>query len=119
MKIRIGNRQIAVLSVLMMLFIFGTSSMEGIAQNAAPEANVPDDNLKAAIREVLDLNAEAPITLAHMSRLTQLKAEDAGISDITGLEEAANLTRLELLVLRRDSEIAPTENVSTYLYTSP
>ena len=102
MKIRIGNRQIAVFSVLMMLFIFGTPRMEVIAQDAAPpiaqpaSVTIPDENLKAAIREGLELDAADPITPADMLRLTTLEAIDANVSALTGLEHATNLTRLGL-----------------------
>jgi len=52
-----------------------------------------DPNLKAVIAEVLDITDPMPV---HMLALTSLDASDSGISDLTGLQAAANLTRLVL-----------------------
>ena len=58
--------------------------------------NIPDPNLRAAIEKTLDKASGATITTADMAKLTELVAEDANISDLTGLEAAINLTRLDL-----------------------
>ena len=57
---------------------------------------IPDVNLRAAIATALGKSSDAPITEVEMETLTNLQAEDAGISDLTGLESATNLHRLHL-----------------------
>ena len=58
--------------------------------------DIPDANLRAAIETALGKASGAPITPAEMATLTRLNAERKGISDLTGLEFATNLVRLEL-----------------------
>ena len=57
---------------------------------------IPDANLRAAIEAALGKASGTPITANEMEALTTLTAQDAGISDLTGLESATNLTRLWL-----------------------
>ena len=57
---------------------------------------IPDSNLKQAIRETLNLPDEIPLTQQEMSRLTNLDAEERGITDLTGLEYAVNIKFLRL-----------------------
>ena len=52
---------------------------------------MPDSNLRRAVREALNLPAGAPITQADMLRLEALPAERQGITDLTGIEYALNL----------------------------
>ena len=64
---------------------------------AQASAQVVDDpNLKQAIRETLNLPDEIPLTQQEMSRLTNLDAEERGITDLTGLEYATNIRSLRL-----------------------
>ena len=58
--------------------------------------DIPDPNLESAIREVLNLPDEISLTQPEMLRLTWLQALDSGITDLTGLEYATNLKKLEL-----------------------
>ena len=58
--------------------------------------DIPDANLRAAIETALRKARGAPITRAEIASLTRLEAPDSDISDLTGLEFATNLTRLEL-----------------------
>ena len=46
---------------------------------------IPDPNLRQAVREKLELPDETPITQQEMLRLEKLTAKDAQIEDITGL----------------------------------
>ena len=57
---------------------------------------VRDTRLAAAIREELDLPADALLSVEAMQQLTELSAHYHQISDITGLEHATNLTELDL-----------------------
>ena len=63
---------------------------------------IPDSNLRAAIAEELGKSPNAPITVEDMKRLTNLKAQNRGIQDLTGLQFATNATSLRL----RDNEIS-------------
>ena len=65
-------------------------------RSASMAGIIPDANLRAAIEAALDKVSGAPITLAEMKTLDRLDAPDRGISDLTGLESAANLTSLDL-----------------------
>ena len=58
--------------------------------------HIPDAKLRAAIAKALGKASGATITKGEMLRLRALKAEDVGISDLTGLEFATNLTDLDL-----------------------
>ncbi len=57
---------------------------------------IPDANLRAAIEAALDKARDAPITQAEMATMDSLTANKRGISDLTGLEYATNLTWLDL-----------------------
>ncbi len=58
--------------------------------------DIPDANLRAVIADSLGKAHNAPITRAEMATLTRLEAKNSGISDLTGLEFATNLTFLDL-----------------------
>ena len=58
--------------------------------------NIPDANLRAKIESALSKTAGDPITATEMATLTTLSAQDASITDLTGLETATNLARLHL-----------------------
>ena len=60
---------------------------------------IPDAKLQAAIEVALGKVSGAAITEAEMKTLTRLDAPNANISDLTGLEFAINLTRLNLGVV--------------------
>ena len=55
-----------------------------------------DMGLEAAVHSALRLSAHYPITAASMATLTQLTATRKEITDLTGLEEATRLERLDL-----------------------
>lgn len=65
------------------------------AEEAAKEW-MPDETLRAAVREELGLPAAAPLTKDQMQRIVSLYLKDKGISDITGLEFATNITELDI-----------------------
>ena len=64
--------------------------------------HIPDTNLRAAIAEELGKSPSAPITVEEMERLGELRAENRGIQDVTGLQFAINLDNLEF----RDNQIS-------------
>ena len=73
---------------------------------------MPDAALRAAVREELGLPAIVTLTKEHMLQFDQLRANDKGISDITGLEFATNLT---VLYLSKNpiTDLRPLANLTT------
>ena len=69
--------------------------LEVIGEVAVP-VTIPDANLRAKIESALGKTSGDPISAAEMATLTALSAQDAAISDLTGLETATNLTELQL-----------------------
>ena len=57
---------------------------------------IPDANLRAAVRKALGLGQNGRITKQKMRGLTELKAPNSQIRDLTGLEHATELTRLDI-----------------------
>ena len=57
---------------------------------------IPDPNLARHLRSTLGLASNAPITNKAMKFLRGLNAASSGIADLTGLEHATNLERLDL-----------------------
>lgn len=67
------------------------------AQDDTPDAvAVPDASLRAVLEDSLGLSAGDPIPAATLAELSVLEAPDGGIVDLTGLEHATGLTRLDL-----------------------
>ena len=58
--------------------------------------NIPDANLRTKVESALGKTSGDPISPAEMATLTSLTAQDASISNLTGLETATNLTTLKL-----------------------
>ena len=69
-------------------------------------------SVRAAVREELGLPAIVTLTKEHMLQFDQLRANDKGISDITGLEFATNLT---VLYLSKNpiTDLRPLANLTT------
>ena len=61
---------------------------------SAQLVDIPDPNLKQAIREALELPDEIPLTQQKMLQLTGLDAKNRQINNLTGLEYATNLQRI-------------------------
>lgn len=57
---------------------------------------MPDANLRTAVRKSLTLADGEALTQAKMLDLTELKAAGRGISNLTGLEHATNVTTVRL-----------------------
>ena len=67
-----------------------------VSSGSTTDVDIPDANLRAAIETTLGKASGAPISRAEMTSLTRLDARNSNISDLTGLEFATNLTRLDL-----------------------
>ena len=67
-----------------------------IPQASAQLVEIPDPNLRKAVRETLALPDEIPLNQQEMLRLKRLSAWDSEIADLTGLEHATFLIDLGL-----------------------
>ncbi len=56
--------------------------------------NMPDPNLRAAVRAELNLPVGEPITDENISRLTELRVVGTDMMELTGLEHATNLRKI-------------------------
>lgn len=72
---------------------FGKASPYGGDEN---DVRIPDANLRAVIADSLGKARDEPITRAEMATLTELKAHEANIRDLSGLQFATNLEHLWL-----------------------
>ena len=63
---------------------------------SAQQVNIPDFNLRAAVREALNLPVGAPLTQPAMRQLKWLKVPSKQIQDLKGLEYAINIDWLDL-----------------------
>ena len=77
---------------LYFIFLFSIASGVTLAQ----EEWMPDPNLRAAVREKLNLSRNTPLTVLHLERLYDLVVLESDIEDIQGLEHAVNLHFLHL-----------------------
>ena len=73
-----------------------TLQRRGVRVDFDKPVDIPDPNLRAEIEKDLSTASGVTITTEDMKRLTQLIAPNASITDLTGLEHATNLIRLEL-----------------------
>ena len=93
------KRSMAVLLAVIMVMSMGVANVFAAGTD---EVSIPDANLKAAINRQLAKQTgsqradDAAVTEDDMASLTELVAESAGITDLTGLEKAVNLETLDL-----------------------
>ena len=73
-----------------------TVDVAAVASEGDTSAILPDENLARVIRNALGKRPEEAISEADLESLTELVAIAEGIADLTGLEYAVNLTRLDL-----------------------
>ena len=73
-----------------------TLQRRGVRVDFDKPVDIPDPNLRAEIEKDLSKASGAPITTEDMKRLYQLIAPKTNIRNLTGLEHATNLIRLEL-----------------------
>ena len=82
---------------------------------SAQVVDIPDLNLKSAIREELNLPDEIPLTQQEMLKLTKLEANQREIERLGGLEHAINLELLSLWG-NRISDVSPLANLIGLTY---
>ena len=92
--------------------VFTVAAILLVPQAAAFDVvDIPDPNLKKAIREALALPDEIPITRQEMLRLSRfLRVESQDLKDLTGLEYATNLEEL-LIDTGMISDLTPIANL--------
>ena len=73
------------------ILIFVLLNVSSLAPAEDIEEWMPDANLRAAVREALELPDDVPLTKEHLKELTVVVAWDSGINDLTGLEQATDL----------------------------
>jgi len=78
------------------------------AGTLATSVTIPDQALRKAINQALGRNAMDNLNRGELAQLTGLSAVDVGISDLTGLEWATNLTSADL----RNNDITSTAPLS-------
>ena len=103
-------KKLTLLTVTLLL----TALVQLTAPPVQAEVSIPDANLAAAIRETLGLPTDAAITAHAMRNLTRLDARGKGITALTGLERATNLTSLYLsdTWVNRERHTNPISDVS-------
>ncbi len=78
-------------------FGFENDAVYSLAPSSVTQVvHMPDANLGSAVRDVLGLGPNVPITRQAMQRLTRLEVRDSQIKNLTGLEHATQLTKLYL-----------------------
>ena len=70
-------------------------------------------DLEATVRSALRISRGYPVLKAEITRLTRLTATRKGIDDLTGLEEATNLTTLDLGQNEKISDLSPLSGLTS------
>ena len=93
------------------ILILSVAATLFMTQAHAQVVDIPDPNLRKAIREELQLAPETPITQQEMLQLMGLAASQSNIADLNGLEYASNLRSLSLWG-NSISDITPLANLT-------
>ena len=80
----------------------------------AQTVDIPDPTLRNYIERVLGKAAGDPITVTEMATLTSIaiQEQEKGVSDLTGLDHAINLTELYLYDSHSISDISPVASLT-------
>ena len=96
-------------------FICSLTLLIGLAAwTHAQPVHIPDPNLRLVLQEALELPGGAPITRDAMLQLTRLDVKSRGVTDLTGLEFATNLTWLRLRK-NRIADITPVGHLTNLI----
>ncbi len=90
-KVKDKYNSIYILGICGILLLLSTFTIQ------AQTVSIPDDNLRAAMEKALDKTPGDTITPEEMETLTRFEANNANITDLTGLESATNLVRVVLV----------------------
>ncbi len=102
---------------ILLLFMLFALTIAALAQDIEV-VNIPDKNLEQAIREELGIPETTPLTFSHMGMLKRLNANERSITDLTGLEYAINLERLDLYKNYELSVIHPIADLTNLSWLS-
>ena len=91
-----SNRTLEFRGVVALFFLVCLIFSSLLCLAVAEPVHIPDPRLRAAVEFALDKEAGAAITQADMASLESLNALKSGIRDLTGLEFAINMIKLEL-----------------------
>ena len=94
---------------LILSVVYGCSSSEYV--------EIPDENLAAAIREALELRPNSRIPKLKLAELTELTAPQKDIKDLSGLENAVELSSI-VLNINQISDITPLAGLKKLTYIS-
>ena len=78
----------------------------------SPEVAIPDPNLRAVVRNALELEENDTLTQQKMQKLIRVTAPTHGIKNLTGLEHAIRLTELDM-PQNQIVDITPLRNLTT------
>ena len=104
-----GNDVIGIPDFLIFVDNFGK---EVDCSSGGATVTIPDANLRAVIADSLGKASGAPITRAEMASLTRIDAPNKGIRNLTGLEHATNLQRLDLGRVWVNDELVNSNDIS-------
>lgn len=100
------SKQTTAFLIMLVVLSLSCKGEQGIMDPSETPVNIWDPGLRAVIEDSLGTASGAPITRAEMAILTRLVVVvSRGISDLTGIEFATNLTELEI-VLNRISDVS-------------
>ena len=91
-----SNRTLELRRVVAVFFIVHLFFCSFLCLAMAEGVHIPDPRLRAAVELALNKEAGTAITQADMASLKVLQAVKSDIRDLTGIEFATNLTKLEL-----------------------
>ena len=102
------NQRLA--QVIILIFTTGVFFFGHLQIATAQTVHIPNPSLRTVIEAALGKEAGEDITQADMASLKDLDAVKSGIRDLTGLEFATNLTKLELGI-NRVSDVSPLKDL--------
>ncbi len=82
----------------------------------AQVVEIPDLNLRNAVRGALNLPAGIPIAQAHMGQLKKLDVTEANLTNLTGLEHAVHLSELKIGHNPQFSDLIPIAKLTEINY---
>ena len=103
------NQRLA--QVIILIFSMGVFFCGHLRIATAQSVHIPDPSLRTVIEAALDKKAGEDITQADMAGLKALEAVKSGIRDLTGLEFAMNLAKLEF-GQNQISDVSPLKNLT-------
>ncbi len=105
---RQNRRPIKVVSLIFFMCVFFLPAYQIVT---AQTIHIPDPGLRTTIELALGKEVGEDITQADMASLEELDALKSGVRDLTGLEFAINLIKLELRG-NRISDVSPLKNLT-------